>query len=144
MGLAWGQEEGRKRTKKVPTTLKSRNICWSHEPWSGLVQDVLLSSAWPSLISAPVFQHIIQQSQESTWGTNTVVCPPQAQLSESLSWRDERCKQPQRGSGCCTHAVVTPTHRCLGDLGAGCENWSLSLPELPGFLCGRQSLQGNG
>lgn len=88
-------------TKKVPTSLNSRNICWSHEPWSNLVQGVLLSSAWPSLISAPVFQQIFQQSQESTWGTSTVLCPLQAQLSGSLSWRDERCKQPQRGRHPC-------------------------------------------
>lgn len=81
-------------TKKVSTSLKRRNISWSHELWWSLVQDVLLSSTWPSLISAPLFQQIFQQSQESTWGTNTVVCPFQAQLPESLSWRDERWKQP--------------------------------------------------
>lgn len=132
-GFAWRREEGRQMTKKF-SCLKIRNICWSHEPWSSLGQGVLPSSAWPSLISGPVFQHIFQQSQESTWGTNTELCALQAQLLE-------RCRQPQWGSGCCNHAMVTPTHRCLGDLGTGCENESQSLLGLPGFLCGRQSFQ---
>ena len=148
MGFARGQEEGRKMTKKAPTTLKSRNICWSHEPWPslGAARAAEQRLALPYISSVPgertIIQHWKQQARRASeeqmlWFVFFRLSFPGLCLEEmwGVSTR-------QQGGGCCTHVVVTPTHRCLGDLGVGCENCSWPLLELPGLLCGRESFQG--
>lgn len=103
LGFVWGHEEGGRMTKNVPATLKSRNICWSREPWSSLgaalATEQHLALPYLSSISGEktIIQHWKQQARRAREEQMLRFFPLQAQLSVCPSWRDVRCKQAPAG-----------------------------------------------